>query len=660
MARGGARRRAAAAGGADEPPPAPSDAAASEGSPPGSPPRSACICGQRAAECSCGLAVPEPVPFHLMPEGAQRYFAGLAACTARPPLPPSRPAGGRAGGRRWSGGRGGRKGRAEGGGGGGAAVEAGEEGGGGASGEGAAGSEAEGGAAGSAAATSDTAEVEGAAEEFSPQLLEGEVKKAEAAEGAARRPSRYGRAWERVKPLAHIESHIFHAGAMSKPNSQALLAAEVANESCRVIEARKAALKEKPDRRRTAAIIPEYTPPAPEELEEDEFLLLGASCELQVGHELMCACSRGDEKLCLELVESLGVHYADPWGRTAVIAAAAAGETRLVATLLELRASVNSCDGDERSALWWACHHDVDQTAALLLDCRADACLADVDGITPLVTAVQKGNEGAVHLLLSRAAENQLPHPLVVTDQLVQIAVCNHESDIEQALLRFQSGTWHLPPDGRRQLLKQRRAPLLDEQVELCGLEEHPEANGARGVAVDFDNATGRYEVSFPRGDRERTAYRAANLRLVGGAASCPEGTSAPTAAPAASSISASTSGSASTSAASTSAECGAPAPRPTFVYDARGYNSRQFPIWHAKPSWLCSEGGLLKVAPISKEDIASIEAQDGLQPPEPAEQVAKRGRKPGRRAAGRPPAPALRKSGRASKRRRDGGWAAT
>lgn len=116
-----------------------------------------------------------------------------------------------------------------------------------------------------------------------------------------------------------------------------------------------------------------------------------------------------------DLVEDIGVHYTSPFGRTTLIAAAASGQTMMIGHLLQEGVDIHGCDGDGRSALWWACRHGHDQAgawtgdspcflaislreavviAAALLDCKADIDTRDDDGRTPLATAVRHAHEG--------------------------------------------------------------------------------------------------------------------------------------------------------------------------------------------------------------------------------------------------------------------------
>lgn len=45
-----------------------------------------CICALPPNECVCGLAIPEPVPLELMPDGARRYFTLLAEKAKQRPI----------------------------------------------------------------------------------------------------------------------------------------------------------------------------------------------------------------------------------------------------------------------------------------------------------------------------------------------------------------------------------------------------------------------------------------------------------------------------------------------------------------------------------------------------------------------------------------------
>jgi hypothetical protein len=161
------------------------------------------------------------------------------------------------------------------------------------------------------------------------------------------------------------------------------------------------------------------TPPsAREALDEDEADIIAAYCDLQLTWDLIEACEeppptetgKGSEALSasmLDLLETddLDVNVADSSGRTSLMAAATAGNTRLVAELVSRGAELDATDLEGRTAFWYACTHGHDLAAAALLDFGALPALPpDVSAVpSPLASAVSGGHAGIVALLLDRA-----------------------------------------------------------------------------------------------------------------------------------------------------------------------------------------------------------------------------------------------------------------
>ena len=136
----------------------------------------------------------------------------------------------------------------------------------------------------------------------------------------------------------------------------------------------------------SAAVGSTYRPPEPSELPAEEEELLAAYCEEELCRYVLEACAAGREDEVVRLLDDAELEVRElreitgPNGITPLIAAAAAGHTRLVGTLMARRpvtaddpAPLDEVDYDDHSALWWACARGHTASAALLLDAGASA-----------------------------------------------------------------------------------------------------------------------------------------------------------------------------------------------------------------------------------------------------------------------------------------------
>jgi len=99
------------------------------------------------------------------------------------------------------------------------------------------------------------------------------------------------------------------------------------------------------------------------------------------------------------------VNAADARGRTALMAAAAAGDAALVRRLIALGAHVHQRNRGGGTALMLAAQHGREAAAAALLDAGASVDAQGAKGWTALHVAVLKGRADTAALLLARGAD---------------------------------------------------------------------------------------------------------------------------------------------------------------------------------------------------------------------------------------------------------------
>lgn len=125
---------------------------------------------------------------------------------------------------------------------------------------------------------------------------------------------------------------------------------------------------------------------------------------------LMWAAARGEPASVKALVQAgADVNAANKWRQTALMAAGRAGSPEKVAMLLEAGASAAATDMNGDSALSIAAAGD---TPAPVLETLAKAGApingTDVDGVTPLMKAAERGDAEAVGVLLKSGADAKI------------------------------------------------------------------------------------------------------------------------------------------------------------------------------------------------------------------------------------------------------------
>jgi ankyrin repeat protein len=95
----------------------------------------------------------------------------------------------------------------------------------------------------------------------------------------------------------------------------------------------------------------------------------------------------------------------------AFVAAAKAGDSRTVRTLVRQRIDVNALEADGTSPLHWAVWSDDLETVTVLLRAGAKARAANRYGITPLSIAATNGNAAIIDLLLKAGADANTATP---------------------------------------------------------------------------------------------------------------------------------------------------------------------------------------------------------------------------------------------------------
>ena len=123
---------------------------------------------------------------------------------------------------------------------------------------------------------------------------------------------------------------------------------------------------------------------------------------------------------------------------------------------------LNRRDGNGRTLLMALCERGSEAMVGELLRHKADPCLVDSDGVDALTLAARRKDGCATIASL---------------------------------------------------LLQSHATMLLQRRVELCGLSGRPELNGRKGVAISYEERTGRYGVQLD-GKGEKLALRPENLAI--------------------------------------------------------------------------------------------------------------------------------------------------
>jgi len=254
-----------------------------------------------------------------------------------------------------------------------------------------------------------------------------------------------------------------------------------------------------------------WKPPAPEDLAEEELEVVGAICEMELLGQLVQMVSRADDGSVADFVRE---HRIDPntqdiaTGHTPLRAAACAGRAIAVAELIDCGAELWDVDCHGRCALWWSCALGRDHVLSLLLDYDpAAAPPPDDSGASCAGLLLRRGHDGALCVLLDRAASADQPGSTAACGLLRQIgeadiadASANGHAEALHALRRHLCGSWLAGAAAGGDLAAATSAPLLESRVVLRGMRGRPELNGRTGVAVGWDDVTGRYTVALDAG----------------------------------------------------------------------------------------------------------------------------------------------------------------
>ena len=407
---------------------------------------------------------------------------------------------------------------------------------------------------------------------------------------------------------------------------------------------------------------------SPGDIEAD---VLSACCDVALGAQLLEACEGGDVEAALELLEDeeldVDAGASAAGGRTPLIAAAAAGHTRLVAALLGRGAAavdIDEADHEGRSAFWWACANGHVCAADLLLHCGARACADEelVDdrapaagcgpaarrkagawaeggldssgtapnlavGVSPLAAAVAHGHYGVVGMLVERvraasgasgagaggaaeaAALSALRSELVGAHALVAYAADMCEAEIVEALRLVVGDRREAPP--RPNGSGCRDALATDEGAPSSAGSSSGGSGSRLGWAQDAVEKL-RHASTGGQSNGGGNGGHAFELPVDWTATAAAAGSAAGAAAAAAEGG----------HGGSSHAVPAADGPPPL---DPRGRDERGYPIWQRAPPWLRDTGGpagdvgavdLAKATQDAKELAARLTAEG--KPPAP------------------------------------------
>lgn len=144
-------------------------------------------------------------------------------------------------------------------------------------------------------------------------------------------------------------------------------------------------------------------------------------------HARNAACTR----LLLSARNNLGQR--DAYGRTALHAACRRqGDRGRALELLQAGAEVNAVDNWNRTPLSYLAQYDGAETARLLLEERGaevDVDIADVDGYTPVLTAVEANSHQILAVLLDRISDQSLLRRTRSNANLLHVAIRSADKD---------------------------------------------------------------------------------------------------------------------------------------------------------------------------------------------------------------------------------------
>ena len=157
---------------------------------------------------------------------------------------------------------------------------------------------------------------------------------------------------------------------------------------------------------------------------------------------LAVAAARDDVLLVTELLRDGAVadNGLPAANLTPLAVACEAGSARCAAKLIDARASVNAVDVSHRTPLLAACYSGKPDCAALLLASGADLAIADKAGFSPLQMAAQEGNIECIELLVGHGASANSVSVLVAHHVVTGEAVRNMATPL---LLAVQHGQEH-------------------------------------------------------------------------------------------------------------------------------------------------------------------------------------------------------------------------
>lgn len=129
----------------------------------------------------------------------------------------------------------------------------------------------------------------------------------------------------------------------------------------------------------------------------------GASAQSVDPNELLKAARNGEVGHVLYFLKKrIDPQYQDSSGQTALMAAAAQGNRRVVDVLIDAGARVDTQDNFGRTALGWAAYGGHVSTVERLLGSGADINVQDKEGLTPIMLAIREDHLVVVETLVDR------------------------------------------------------------------------------------------------------------------------------------------------------------------------------------------------------------------------------------------------------------------
>jgi hypothetical protein len=169
--------------------------------------------------------------------------------------------------------------------------------------------------------------------------------------------------------------------------------------------------------------------------------------------DALVACARhpalaSEFKVMLEAGLARKVDAVDGAGDTALLAAAAGGNTAAIRLLLPRGADVNAADRRHRRPVTFSVERSDGEILALLLEAGADIDYKDVDGRSPLLISVRRGDSASAIRLLGHQGKQSMG-PLADAGDLLAAAASSGDVAMVKALL--DAGVQADAPDARGQ-----------------------------------------------------------------------------------------------------------------------------------------------------------------------------------------------------------------